>query len=517
MTNPNSTDNRASVCLERVGDGVRLLVDGTTFIMLGGELHNSSASSLAYVEPLLDRLAAMHLNTVLAPLCWELIEPVEGQFDFSLLDGLVLAARQRGLQLVFLWFGTLKNAFSSYTPAWVKRDTARFFRAQGVLGKSSHTVSVFCAEAMRCDARAFAAVMQRIREIDAEQHTVLMVQVENEAGILGAPRDYCPAADAAFQQAAPAELPVYLAAHRDALIPELAASWTRQGCRQRGSWTELFGAEADEVFMAWHVARFIEHVAAAGHAEYALPLFANAWLIAGPGYTAGQYPSGGPVSKMLDVWHAAAPHIALLAPDIYLQDFRAECASYTRGGNPLLIPEARNDARAAANVLYAIGQHQALCFAPFAIDDLPVDHPLAETYRLLADLMPLLTDAYGTSRLAGFLQQGDEEQFVQELGNYRFNVRTCKPLEQCQVPGAALLLALGDDEFLAVGRNLVFTYTPLAPAARTAELIRLDVGDYHLGQWLPGRRLNGDETAHGTGVVFGEQLTAYQFVLHGFA
>jgi beta-galactosidase GanA len=504
------------VRITRKGDGACLAVHGTPTLLLAGELHNSSASSLPYLAPILDRLAALGLNTVLVPLSWELIEPEEGTYDFTLLDGAVQAARRRGLHLVFLWFGTLKNAISCYTPAWVKTDTARFFRSHAEPGVSSWAISVLCEEALRCDARAFAAVMARLRDLDAAHGTVLMVQVENEPGMLNAPRDRQPLADAAFAQPVPAALLEYLAAHEGSLVEEMAAIWTRQGRRSSGTWTEVFGDDADEVFMGWHVARFLEGVAAAGQAVYDLPLFANAWLIAGPGYGPGQYPSGGPVSKLLDVWQAAAPTIALLAPDIYHPEFRAQCASYARNGNPLFIPEARNSPVAAAQALYAIGRHHAIGYSPFAIDDLAPDHPLGETYRQLSALLPLLTDAYGTDRLTGFLQEADEERWSAEVGGYRFTARTSTPLAEGRVPGAALLLAVGAGEFMILGRNLIFTFEPGQPSLRTAELVWLDTGEMRDGAWVPERRLNGDETAHGTGVLLGPALQLVRFRLHGY-
>lgn len=505
-----------SIYLEHAGSGTRLMVDGSPLILLAGELHNSSASSLEYVTPILERMTAAHMNAVLAPLSWELIEPIEGQFDFTLLDGLVNEARRLQLRLVFLWFGTMKNAISCYVPAWVKTDLQRFFRAEGTPGESSWTVSVFNEEVLQCDARAFSAVMRHIRDIDAEQHTVIMMQVENEAGVLNASRDHCPAAETAFNKPVPDMLINYLMEHRETLITEFAESWGQQGYLRSGTWKDIFGADADEVFMAWHVARFIAQISAAGAAEYPLPLFVNAWLIAGPGYSAGQYPSGGPISKMLDVWRAAAPHISLLAPDIYHQDFRAQCASYTRSGNPLFIPEAMGNALAAANVLYAIGQHEALCFSPFGIDAIHEEHPLVATYRMLADMMPLLTQAYGAGRLAGFVQQADEEKFDAELGNFRFHARTNKPLQPETVPGSALLLDMEDNTFYAIGRNLTLTFTPLNPQTRVAELVYLDTGDFHQGNWIPSHRLNGDETSHGTGVHFRDTLGAVKFELHSY-
>ncbi len=511
---PRAASNPApAACITREGSCTRLTVRGRPVILLGGELHNSSASSLEYLEPILHRLAGRHFNVVLAPVAWELLEPEEGCFDFTLVDGMVRLAREAGLFLVPLWFGAMKNAMNCYVPAWVKGDWVRFPRAQSAPGHFARACSVFSEETLRCDARAFAALMRRIRTVDGRHGTVPLVQVENETGMLGAPRDRTPEAECAFTAPVPAALLQHLAAHRDELPPELAAGLRARG-QERASWQAVFGTAADEVFMAWHMARFVDQVAAAGRAEYDLPMFANAWLQQGPGYLPGQYPSGGPVARMLDVWRAAAPHLDALAPDIYQPDFRAHCAAYHRPDNPLLIPEARPGPEAAANALYAVGRHHALLFAPFGIDDLDVAHPLAATYEALAGLVPLLCEAVGTSRLTGFLQQADEEKWTAEMGRFRFNVRTNGTLAAGRVPGAAVLLQVTDDEFVAVGQNLIFTFEPLDPALKTGEVLDLDVGAFRSGQWVPGRRLNGDETYHGTGVWLRETLTTQRFRLH---
>jgi hypothetical protein len=216
---------------------------------------------------------------------------------------------------------------------------------------------------------------------------------------------------------------------------------------------------------------------------------------------------------MLEVWQAGAPHLAALAPDIYAPDFRHFCAAYQRAGNALVIPEARQGNEAAAQALYAVGRHHALLYSPFGIDDLQPGHPLAAAYEALAGLAPLLTEAFGTPRLTGFLQQADEERWSAEVGAYRFNARTVRKLADLQVPGAALLLQLDEHEFVAVGQNLIFTFDPLTPGLRTAAIVNLDVGVYRNGRWVQGRRLNGDETYAGTGVLLPGALTVQRFRL----
>jgi beta-galactosidase GanA len=147
--------------LRRQGQATQLVVDGRPFLMLGGELGNSSASSLDYLAPHWQTLEGLHLNTLLAPVYWELIEPREGVFDFSLLDGLLAEARRRRIRLVLLWFGSWKNSMSCYAPAWVKTDQERFPRARGSDGMALEILSPLGDASRDADARALAALPGR--------------------------------------------------------------------------------------------------------------------------------------------------------------------------------------------------------------------------------------------------------------------------------------------------------------------------------------------------------------------
>jgi len=471
----------------------QLIVDGAPLVLLAGEVHNSSSSCLAYMAPIWERLQALHCNAVLAPVSWELVEPEEGHFDFSLVDGLLAGARDHGLKLVPLWFGTWKNTLSTYAPAWVKTDLGRFPRAQPEAGRNCGAVSCLCEAACEADARAFARFMAHLRESDGAS-TVPMVQVENETGLLGAARDHCPLAEQAFRAEVPEALMDYIAERRDGLHPYLRWLWSTSRKRESGSWRAVFGEGADEVFMAWHIGRFVERVAAAGQAEFPLPLFVNAWLVAAGGQKPGEYPSGGPVSRMIDVWRCAAPSIALLAPDIYLPDFAAVCADYAREGNPLFIPEARRTEVAAANAFYAIGGHDAIGFAPFGIDSME-DEParlLGESYAVLQGIQPLLAQYHGTDRMIGILQ--DKEATVEtKLGDYRLKIQFPERREEGRPPGGGVIIALDDNEFLVAGLKFRVDFRPAPGSTTNVDFLSLEEGSFEAGRWVPGRRLNGDE------------------------
>lgn len=492
-----------------------LLVDGRPYVILGGELHNSSSSNLAYLDRALDRVRALACNTVLAPITWELVEPEEGRFDFTLVDGLLAAARARDLRVVPLWFGMYKNAESTYAPAWVKTDATRFPRARLASGEPARAVSVLCEEGRRCDARAFAAVMRRIKAMDAAFRTVILVQVENEVGLLGSPRDRSPMAEAAFAAAVPAPLLTYLQVHQGGVRPELRDAWIGCGRRVAGNWAEVFGPLADEVFMAWHFGRYVGAVAEAGRAEYDLPCFANAWLVQYAGQPAGEYPSGGPVSRMLDVWRLAAPAIDLLAPDIYLPEFDAICADYAVGGNALLIPEARREEAMAANAFCALGRHGALGFSPFGIESVglrdapPIDgavalgslgmtssalagERLAAAYRTLGGLAPLIAECRAAGRIAGVFQEGAGPDLL-ELGGCRLRIHYHRPPQSDLPPAAGILLSPRDGEFIGAGYGFAVDFLPAAGEAGRIDFLELWEGEFRGVEWIPGRRLNGDE------------------------
>ena len=315
------------------GEVKQFFVDGKPFIMLAGELHNSSASSIQYMEPIWDRLSALHLNTVIGTASWELVEPEEGKFDFSLVDAQIKEARKRNMRLVLIWFATWKNAGSSYVPYWVKADRKRFppmvlkirpdgrlatYLAKSMEQQGTGPLTPFGKETLKADARAFRALMKHIKEVDP-QHTVVMMQVENEMGSVGDSRDRSSLAEAAWAEPVPAELMNYLAKHKSTLLPEMQKLWEKNGFKQEGSWEEVFGKDewADEVFMAYYMGRYVNAIVTEGKAELNVPMYVNAWL--GPQPKAelpGQWPSGGPVTGVMDIYRAAAPSIDLFAPDI---------------------------------------------------------------------------------------------------------------------------------------------------------------------------------------------------------
>lgn len=507
--------------LEHRDHATQLIVDGKPFLILGGELHNSSSSSAEFMQPAWSRLTALHLNTVLLPVAWETIEPAEGHFDFSTVDDLLQSSRQNNLHLVVLWFGSWKNTFSSYVPAWVKTNQDRFPRAQTADGRGTERLSTFSTAARDADAKAFGALMHHLREVDSEKHTVLLVQVENEVGVIPESRDHSPTANAAFDAPVPTALTTYLQDHRASLHPELRSVWESAGAHISGTWQQVFGTGSltDDLFMAWHYAVYIQQVAAAGKREYPLPFFANAALIR-PNYEPGQYNSGGPLPHSIDLYRAAAPALDFFSPDIYFNEFAHWATEYARPGNPLFIPEAQGGSSGAANALYAFGRLSTIGFSPFGIDDqnnTPLDlvgvtnpadkldnSAIAHTFAVLANLTPTILEAQRSGTITAALIEGEAQRSARvAIGDYTATL-TRSSHSPASARLAALFIQTAPDEFLVLGSgDGQLTFSSDKPGPSIVGISNIDEEFYANGTWHPRRRLNGDENSQGQSLHLG--------------
>ena len=503
--------------LARNHGATQIIVDGKPFLVRGGELENSSASSLSYMETVWPKIVAMHCNTVLAPAYWRLIEPQQGKFDFTSVDGLIQGARQHHMRLVLLWFGSWKNSMSSYVPDWVKQDQTHFPRAARADRTSLEILSALSPNNLAADASAFVALMRHLRKTDSTDHTVILVQVENEVGMIPDPRDHSAAANAAFLSPVPAELTAYLSKNRDSLEPSLKQAWEAHGAKVGANWPDTFGTgpATDELFTAWTEAHYTGEVAARGKGAYPLPMYVNAALIR-PGKLPGQYPSGGPLPHLFDVWRAAAPAIDFFAPDLYFPNVVEWANRYSQPHNPLFIPESGRASAAdlGANALYAYGQLNAMGYSVYAPEFLQPEEQqaLGRAYRIIDQLTPLILASQGTGRMIGIRAPADfagtvdlaQQQFT--LGGYTFFVHFREPASismgakvEPEIPGVhgGLILQLGPDDFLVAGTGMVITFMTHGEPGTLAGIDSIWEGNFVDGAWRPGRELNGDDDNQG--------------------
>ena len=541
--------------LQKQGTATQLIVDGKPFLILAGELGNNSATSIPMMDAVWPRLVGGNTNAALVGVSWAQFEPEEGKFNYTQVDGVIAKARENHMHIVFLWFGAWKNGTSSFAPYWVKKDYTRFPRIQVYDGKTVsisgpvELLSTFGEATRDANAAAFKALMAHIKKDDGTPHTILMIQVENEVGVLRDSRDRSPAANRAFAGQVPAELMNYLEAHKDHLIPELRDVWAANGFKKSGTWEDVFGRgkpadlqipvqttsppmneydhevnwkelhwAADEFFMAWNYARYVEKEVSEGKSAYDIPMYVNTWLQQQNHAWPGTYPSGGPVPQVHDIWRAGAPDVDILAPDIHIPDFDEVTQRFIRNGNPLFIPEASNN---VADVILAAGKYDTIGYSPMEgfEDKVGPNWLLAPTYRMLNNLAPMILAHQGTGTMTAVrMVQGDPPQHI-KLGNYTLTLNYTgqgsflppqpkggvesmhfenEPAQSGPpIEAAAIIISTGPDEYYFAGGGMRVDFTADTPGPANVGLGIVQTGNFVDGKWELTRWIEGDDDAQG--------------------
>ncbi|AMX03416.1 glycoside hydrolase [Microbulbifer thermotolerans] len=501
-----------------------LMVDGAPYLILGAQTNNSAnyPAALPMVWPAVEK---MNANTLIIPVAWEQVEPKEGSFDFSFVDILLEQAREKGVRLVLLWFATWKNNGPSYAPLWVKLDNRRFPRVKTADGKTLNSLSPHFRSTLEADKKAFVALMRHLKKTDA-QRTVIMVQVQNEVGTYGSVRDFSDIAEKIFRQPVPESL--------------LAVTG-----KEPGTWRQLFGRDADEFFHAWHIARYVDEIAAAGKAVYPLPMYVNVALRNpfNPGEP-GQYSSGGATDNVIHIWKAAAPNIDMISPDIYFRDHKTVTRImdlYNREDNPLYIAEIGNDQPYARYLFSALGRG-ALGFTPFGIDytgysnyplgakkmDSEIAH-FSGLYQFFGAMAREWAQISASKRTWGVSEPGDTvrqddtvwnsqdssgqdretnpEDHTQrlDLGDWIAEITYGRPAFWTDPPkgnkpasGGALIAELGANEYLVTALRARVTFYPNGDQeGKSYMLARVEEGHFEQGKWVFERIWNGDQTDWG--------------------
>ena len=528
--------------LRRTKNSSQLIVHGKPFLMLAAELHNSSLSSSAYMSTVWQEMKDMNINTLLGAVTWEMIEPIEGQFDFSELDKVILGARKHGVHLVLLWFGSFKNALSTYVPAWVKRDVETYprvhIRDEDHRLKTIELLSPFNRRAWEADARAFSALMAHLKEFDSAHSTVLMVQVENETGLLGDPRDRSRIAEEAFNAPVPVDTLEYLQGQTE-LHPTFAKRLPDFQARSKNasnkSWEAVFGGGilAEELFMADAFSRYVSHVAAAGKKEYDIPFYANVWLnfddpsvldlsgiplgngtptVAGGGAKAGIYPSGGPCPHTMDIWRCHTVEKGVLdfiAPDLYLHDYEWVCKQYRYRHQPLFIPEQKADDAGARRVWLAYGTYGSMGCSPFGIDTISAQNsPFTRAYGLLKKMSKLILEvqAERPEDMFGFffdefVESKPADKWVRRFGDFEVVIERSFVFGRPS-PGYGIVIHQGEGKFLLVGAGFQAVFRSTKHAATFCGVLSFEEKEVdEEGNMRTLRVLNGDETRSGNQAI----------------
>ena len=444
-------NTQASVKLQKQGTATQLVVNGKPMLLLAGELSNSAATSPADIRTALKTMKRSGVNSVFVPAYWEFIEPTEGKYDFALVDSVISNARKNDLKIIFLWFGAWKNSMSCYAPLWVKENTKRFPRSLTEKGKPLEICTSFSDNLLQADKRAFCELMKHIKATDSQENTVVMMQVENEIGMLESARDHSALAQKAYNQTVPSELSKALKLNK------------------KGTWAQVFGTDlyADEKFQAYYYAKYVEQLAAAGKAIYNIPMYVNAAMNS-RNRKPGEYPSAGPLAHLINIWKCAAPSIDIYAPDIYDTGFKEWVGKYKRTDNPFFTPEVKCDENSGIKAYYTFGETDAISFSPFALDQatLKVRKSIKSSYSLLSKLSPILLKHQGRGDNWGLLFDQENKERIIEDGGITMTCRHFFTLpwdpratNGSKWPeGGGIVLKLAKNEYLIAGNGIVVVF-----------------------------------------------------------
>jgi hypothetical protein len=550
--------------LDKKGNAPKLIVDGKPFIILGGELHNSTGTDKEALAKVWKDMKALNLNTVLAYAYWEMIEPQEGKFNFKLVDEAIAGAQKEKIKLILVWFGAWKSTSSTYVPDWVKTNPKRFQRYTLANGKTLEMLSPFSDENRNADAKAYAALMQHLKEVD-KQHTVIITQVENEPGCFENYRDLSPDALKIWQNPIPAEMLNYLKTHKGKLFPALEKAWAENGNKFNGTWEEVLGKSIDqgeykfyteELFMAYQYSKYINYVAEKGRKIHNLPAFCNGWLYNKRGF----YPHGTINPHVLDAYRAGGTALDFYSPNVYTIEYDELFDAYTFGGNTLFIPES---SLMPAGALYAIGKYNALGFAPFGIDGERIKSKenvnnlnlLKGTYKAISQMTNVITQNYGSEKMKGVYLNPVKEKQELKMGDFKlvatssrkpgFSIDFGKSLEEAgkakmsfgppstdikedkakampaspfgplpEEIGSAIVIQNASDEFYVVGYGVKLDFALNDGIAfNHLGFLSIDEGYFENAKFIATKRWNGDEQKVS---LAGDKITTLKIKLYRF-
>ena len=445
-------------------------VNGKPFYPLGGEwlyMTGYSIREKSEIDEAFKAIKMIHGNSLAVEVYWDQIEPEEGKFDFTSVDAIIDGAMRYGVKLILLWFATWKNGNMDFTPMWIKNNPKRFKRVTSLTGNEIWVLSSHCQANLEADKKAFAALCKHIQVEDNVEHTVIGIQVENEPGIIGSDRDYGSEAQTVFDKVVPTKLVQEIKKAGKGKVFDI---WQQAGGKASGTWSELFGWEAGELMTAWSIAAYIDGVAEAGKSNYNIPMFINVWMMEQnwwplPGEA---YPSGGAVTKTLDIYKWFTPHIDFIAPDNYHIDsrgFESICATYARADNPLFFIETNR----SSNIFRAIAEYGLTGYFASGLewinaDDCKTD-PKSKTNvdicQCIAASIPLLLKFQGTSKIHAVIEEENlKSQYLDfdgYMGQVQFGPVDLPYRKKREINGSphgwGMVIQASRNEFFLVGDN----------------------------------------------------------------
>ena len=228
-----------------------------------------------------------------------------------------------------------------------------------------------------------------------------------------------------------------------------------------------------------------------------LPLYVNAALrdpLTNP--PASTYESGGATDNVIPIWKVAAPAIDVLAPDIYLSESEQALKVIElndRTDNPLFVPETGSNGE-YARYMYEVLARGGIGFSPFGIDDNGLGEgeaetmarlaPLAQEYAMAGPMMRELANWSFDGNVKAVVECEDHAEQTIDLGMWQavisFSATGGRTVQANAKPiGKAMVVQLGENEFILIGNLCRFTFRPArANAGEAWQYLKVEEGHW---------------------------------------
>ena len=408
-----------------------LKVNGKDFFSIGGQVNNSSNYNKEDIIRSFEIAKKLGLNTIAVPFYWDQIEIEEDKYNTSSIDLVLKLCRENNLKLCLIWFGTYKNGASTHAPKYIKENPEKYWPIYTTNGHLSATLSPLCNETCLRDRKAFEQLLLKAKQLDKD-HNIIAIQVENEAGSLGAARDYSQRGNEAFAKPVNKDLIEMIKELKDDC--PILRYFNQNGRKENASWGETFGFYAPDIFMAYHLSKYINEVASKAKELFDVPTYINVWTFDNGDLIPGlSYPSGGATKNAIEIYKHFAKNIDFIAPDVYassLDVFEAQALPYAREDNNFFIPESFPSDHQYPIILKMIKEHHLSGIHCFGIDTLLNENnelnETAQKYKRVVDILnsskTLLEKGLQNDNFIAVYQMYNEPFKVYEMGDYLIKI-----------------------------------------------------------------------------------------------
>lgn len=480
---------------------IRFMVDGAPFLCLGIQIDFLNTTRIEDFDYLFEHIVRLGCNTVFFPLRWFVFEPAEGQFDFAVLDHALRRCREHGLRMSLLWFGSNQGGQTHCAPRWINENPARFGRLLNDAGQANGLCPNQPAT-RAAEKRAFDTLLTHLAQVDGEQHTVILMQIQNEPCI-------------AMSSTKPAHGPA----------PYLDHWQPRCFCP---TCNELFAAhrrthpgEADWHFGVHSLTSTFRTLLADQKALFPVPTYTNFPINpCRPGEDVELYQRDSTLDAVGADYYGFSP-----------ADLAFAAQYFSRPGNPLIIAEHSTESvgQLDLNLFLAVGSHGAVVFSPWAIDhafgwrrwrDKFIERPPVGRDGSWSDAIRAFGQACSAINAAMrplAATQGTDEQFCyanlgppRKIEEKRFGLHW---MLQAGAAGKFMAARSANNDLTMVGVDTRVTVRPVA----TDQELRVEAGHWHEQTWvaaceIPGPKLSAtyDQAAPGVRVFDLEGGTAFR-------